>query len=453
MENCFRVGFDRQEITPEEPIPLSGFSNELARFHTRVTEPVCVTCVAVSDSADTTVLMITADFTRITDALQKPFREAVSEATGIPEERIYIAATHTHSGPGFSHPELECMQRYIEKTLEKLALVAKNAMADRKPAQMFTGSIEVERMNFVKHYKAFDPKTKEVSYLGDLFGDPKGKILLDHATQVDKTMHLVKFSREGGKDVVVANWRAHPHFSGGTKKYDLSADYIGCFRDALELMEDCHVAYFQGACGNVNSSSRFAGECPHTNQRSFGCALAARAAEGLAKYMSPVEVGPIRTKQVIHYGEINHRFDPVLDKAKEIWKTWHETYDVPLCTQMGLPYGIRSPYHASAIIGNAGRTKEKDGKIVMNAVAIGDCLGFVTFPGEMFDGISMRIEDNSPFFTTLMLGYCYHHLGYLPSAAGFKYTSYETDITRFAEGTGEILADMYVDMLRELKEK
>lgn len=450
MGNTFCVGFDRQEIAPEESIPLSGFSNELARFHTRVTEPICVTCVAVSDAEETTFLMITVDFCTVGN-IATELRELVCKATGLPEDRVFIAATHTHSAPGFTALHLPCMQKYYAQAQEKFVLAAQNALADRKPATMLTGSIEIERMNFVKHYKAYDPKTKEVSYLGDLFGDPKGKVLLDHATQVDKTMHLVKFPREGGKDVVIANWRAHPHFSGGAKKYDLSADYIGCFRDALELMEDCHVAYFQGAAGNVNSSSRFPGECPYTNQRSFGAALAARAAEGLAKYMNPVETGLIRTKQREFYGEINHTMDHLKDVARQIRETWNKEYDLEKCKEMGKPYGIRSPYHAGAIMWNAERTKEKDGKIIMNAVAIGDSFGFVTFPGEMFDGISMRIEDNAPFFTTMMLGYCYHHIGYLPSKVGFKYTSYETDITRFAPGTGETLADLYVEMLEELK--
>ena len=55
------------------------------------------------------------------------------------------------------------------------------------------------------------------------------------------------------------------------------------------------------------------------------------------------------------------------------------------------------------------------------------------------------------FAMTMMMGYCHHHIGYLPSAVAYKYTSYETDITRFAPGTGESVADQFVEMLRELK--
>ena len=118
---------------------------------------------------------------------------------------------------------------------------------------------------------------------------------------------------------------------------------------------------------------------------------------------------------------------------------------------MSEPYGIRSVYHAGAIKWNSLRNKEEDGWMVLNAVSIGEDFAFVTFPGEMFDSISVRMEENSPYPATMMLGYCCHHIGYLPSAVAYKYTSYETDITRFAPGTGEQVADAQVAMLRELK--
>ena len=91
--------------------------------------------------------------------------------------------------------------------------------------------------------------------------------------------------------------------------------------------------------------------------------------------------------------------------------------------------------------------------MVLNAVAIGDFLSLVTFPGELFDSLSAYVEDQSPFNTTLVLGYAHHQVGYLPSRTAFKYTSYETDITRFACGTGEKVANIYVDMLTELAKK
>ena len=450
MENTFRVGYGRRTVTPTEPIPLAGFSNELKRFHTRVTEPICVTCVALTDETNNTVLMIGIDACTANKVAIKG-RERISQLTGIDETRIYISATHTHSAPGLAKQELPCIQRFTEQVMTAYEETAVEALADRKPAQMFVGSIETENLNFVKHYKARDNATGEICYIGDQYGTAEGKTILDHATKADPTLHLVKFVREGGKDVVIANFRAHPHFTGGYKKYDLSSDYIGAFRMALEAMYDCNCVYFQGACGNLNATTRLPAERKYTTARSHGMALAAAAIEGLSKYIRPVEPGAIRTKQVTVFGKINHANDHLIEQAKEIFALWKETYDKPLCVEKAAQYGLHGPYHASATISNYSRTDEEDGKLILNAVAIGDHFAFVTYPGEMFDSISVRIEDNSPFDHTLLLGYCYHHAGYLPSSAAYKYGSYEVDVTRFQSGMGETVADIYNQMLKELK--
>lgn len=451
MENTFRVGFSRIVMNPDESIPLTGYSNEAKRYNQAITEDICATCVAITDEEDTTVLIVQADFCTMFDAMGENFRTWIHEATGVPMDRIYAAATHTHSAPGVAKDELPCIQRYLEKVKKIVPQCAVEALADRKPAKIATGSIEIPGMNFIKHYKARDNVTGEISYIGDQFGTQVGKTLMEHATQIDPTMHLVKFTREGGKDVVLANWRAHPHFSGGYKKFDLSSDFIGVFREALEFAASCHALYLQGASGNVNSASRFPAERRFTNQRSFGTALAAYAAEGLDKHMTQVPAGKLKTAQLEFHGEINHTMDHLADQAWAFREAWNTTFDWSLYAEEALKLGIRSPYHAGAIKWNSLRNKEEHGKMILNAVSIGDALAFVTFPGEMYDSVSVRMEENSPFKTTLMLGYCHHHIGYLPSAVAYKYTSYETDITRFQAGTGEEVADTYVKMLKELK--
>lgn len=451
MEHKLYAGYARQVVEPTESIPLGGFSNELKRFHTAMTEDICITSVALTDENDSTILVIGADICTVTVYIAEPARKRVSEATGVPEDHIFIAATHTHSAPGLAKQELPCIQKYTEELIVAMVETAVAAIADRKPATMKAGSIETKGLNFIKHYKAIDPATGELHVLGDQYGTQKGKVLMDHMTQVDPTLHVVQILREGGKPIVLANFRAHPHFTGGYTKYDLSSDYIGAFRMALEAMYDCNALYLQGACGNVNSSTRMSAERLYSTCRSHGTALAASVLECLGKHMVDVELAPITTKQVQFYGQIKQVDEELAEAARMVRKIWAETYDRDLCVEKGMPYGIHGPYHAGALLANLNRTTEKDGLMVLNAVTLGKELAFVTFPGEMYDTISVRMEDNSPFRTTLMLGYCYHHIGYLPSVAAYKYGSYEVDVTRFAPGTGEQVADTYVKMLKELK--
>lgn len=446
----FKVGYNRQIANPTEPVPLQGYSNEPQRLHKAITEDICVTAVAYSDGT-TTVMTIGTDLCTLFEPFATDVRQAVCAATGLTEEQVYIAATHTHSGPALARDEFESIVRYKKEFSEAIERAAKEAMADLKPARMYVGSIETEKLNFVKHYKMRDNNTGEISCIGDQYGTEAGKTFIDHMTKADPTLHIVKFTREGGKDVVVANFRAHPHFTGGYFKYDLSSDYIGAFRLAFEAMHDCHCVYFQGACGNLNSSTRMAGERRYTTCRSYGMGLAASAYECMQKHLKEVTPGPIKVKQVQFYADINHTMNHLADEGQRIWGMWRETYDKKLCEEDAAKFGIHSIYHAWAIYANSTRTREKDGLMVLNAVSLGDELAFVTFPGELFDSLSVRMEDGSPFKTTLLLGYCYHHINYLPSMAAFKYGSYEVDTTRFKPGTGEEVADTYVSMLKELK--
>lgn len=446
----FKVGYNRQTVNPDESIPLCGYSNEPQRFHTAITEDFCITALAFSDG-ETSVLSIGTDLCTVTDLVATEGRQRVHKATGVPEDRIFIAGTHSHSAPAMGRQDFDCIKRFTEKFFTHLERAAVAAMEDLKPSKIFTGSIETENMNFVKHYKMRDTVTGEISCIGDQYGTEKGKVYVDHMTKADPTLHVVKFQREGGKNVILANFRAHPHFTGGYTKYDLSSDYIGSFRMALEAMTDCHVVYFQGACGNINSSTRMSGERRYTNCRSYGLALAASACECLGKYMKEVTPTPIKTKQVKFYADINHTMNHLAEEGKRIWAMWRETYDREACNKEAAPLGIHSVYHAWAIYANSIRTREKDGWMILNAVSLADQLAFVTFPGELFDSLSVRMEESSPFNTTLLFGYCCHHINYLPSMAAFKYGSYEVDTTRFKPGTGEQVADTYVEMLKELK--
>lgn len=457
MEQIF-VGFNRQVVVPDESIPLTGYSNEPQRYHQQIGQDICATCVAISDNTDNTVLLIGMDICTLAPYFYEEGRSLVAAAVGVPDQQIYMAATHTHAAPavGWADRKPEA-KRFRDKFMDAVILACKEALADRKIATMRTGSVETENMNFVKHYKAVYKTTHEkagqICYLGDNFGNIQDAILVDHATKADPTLHLLQFQREGGKDVVIANFRAHPHFDGGVKKYVLSSDFPGAFRKALETMQDCHAVYFQGAAGNMNSGTRMPSERRFTNAVSYGLALAGYAAECLQRHMMPARTGLIKTKQHTFYGHINHTMDHLAETAREIRHVWDTTFDKERCAEMSKPYGIRSVYHAGAIYWNSRRNDQEDGWMVLNAVSIGEDFAFVTFPGEMFDSISVRMEENSPFPTTMMLGYCYHHIGYLPSAVAYKYTSYETDITRFAPGTGEEIADTHVAMLRELKEQ
>ena len=446
----FSVGYSSRIVNPDEPVRLSGYGNEGTRYLKEINGDIKVFVIAISDGMGNDILWINTDLIQISAKYGETMQMMINTATGVPTERIYISGNHSHSAPSFNS-NTEEGERYQTKFFNALTEVAVEAMADRKPATMEVGSVETENLNFVKHYQYVD-ENGVTKYFGDNFGTAVYNETTKHTTEVDPTMHLLRIKREGEKDLVVCNWRAHPHFTGGSKKYVLSSDYPGFFREAMEQQLGVDCVYFQGACGNVNSSTRLAAERRTTDVRTFGKLLADYAIEGLENNMTPIESGQVKTVQYEYWGDINHTFDSLYTQAKVVSAVWAQTNSWDECRPHMNPYGIRSPYHANAIVANYSRTTEKDGKLIMNAVSIGDSFAFVTFPGELFDAISVGVEEGSPFQSTMLVGYSNGHIGYLPSAYAFEYTSYETDITRFAEGTGEIVRDQYISMLESLKE-
>ena len=197
----YRVGYARVDITPTEPIPLMGYGNTFRRVSGPVLDPLYATCVAIGDETGNTVLMIGIDST--VPNYMGYTREEVSKATGVPEERIVINVTHTHSAPDLDakHPGVDVYKPIYKEGCVKAAV---EAFQDMQPAQLSYGSIETQSLNFVRHYRMDDG-----SFGGDNFGDWTNHYAVANATEVDPTMHLLKFTRENAPDVLVMSWRAH----------------------------------------------------------------------------------------------------------------------------------------------------------------------------------------------------------------------------------------------------
>jgi hypothetical protein len=313
-------------------------------------------------------------------------------------------------------------------------------MADRKPAKMYGGSIETQGMNFVRHYLMNDG-----TYAGDNFGSTASGYK-SHATEVDNVLQLIKFTREGDNDIYLTNFQCHPHQTGGSTKYDLSADVVGEYRTAMENALGCEVVYLSGAGGNVNSHSRIKEEQATPDWKAWG--------KKLADYAQQVEFTELKTGKVqaavaSFEAEINHADDANAAICKELNTRWNNgeiTYEE--VKTLGKNYGLdlNSPYHAGAIASRANMGRSHTFNIW--AYSFGD-VGLIAFPGEQFDTNGKFIKENSPFAMTIVATKANGENGYFPSEFAFGHGSYEVDTTKYVVGTAEKLADTYVAMLTE----
>ena len=90
----FRAGYARMDITPPLGVPICGY------FHKRIADGVLdatgAGCVAVSDGTNAALIYCVDDLHLTNPFFEKLF-PAITAATGIPRDRIYVHSTHSHT--------------------------------------------------------------------------------------------------------------------------------------------------------------------------------------------------------------------------------------------------------------------------------------------------------------------------------------------------------------------
>ena len=463
----FQVGFGESDITPKtvDGIPLAGYSNPTERFAQstgmKEYDRIKAQSVAITDENGTTVILIYCDLiTASTDFIDSVV-PAVSAATGVPEGHIFINCSHSHSVPSVTTTSNEMIVAYNRTLPDLFARSALQAMHDRQTATMETGSFEVQQTvsgktqyyNFYRHY------TTEVNGVLQYFGDQFGEAVYNSTTKpirdADHTMHLVRFTRNG-KDILLANWRIHPHFTGGESKYLLSADAIGTIRYYMaQKLPDTHFIYFQGAAGNMNENSRLT----TARNKTYGSPVQSHGL-GYVKYGEAVagiivnnlkclESEPTGIVQVDHYdylAKIDTPDEEEYTKAKTLYDLYlvetegmtlgeKNTWVLNYCKEHP-EYDYISAFQLGFIVNR--RAKESDAVLPLNVVTIGKSFGVFTAPGEMWDAISMEVEAKTDIKTVFCLGYSmahYHYFVYYPEYVnnenGVPYASYESENRHF----------------------
>ena len=427
-----RFGYGRTCITPEESVPLAGYGNTSKRMSTNVLDDLFATAIAFSDDKET-IILITLDLLHANPMWTECIRNAITEACGIPGDHIMVANTHTHAAPDMYNREEESIVRYRDYLAKRVCEAAVAAMSDRMPGKMFAGVRQMQQnMNFVRNY------IKDENAHGGM----------RHAGEPDRRLQLVRIQREGSKDILLMNWQAHPCFTGGTKKTDISADYIGTVRKCMEEKTGALLAFFQGASGNLTTGSKIVGERITNDHEIYGKLLAEWSLRMLEKLesVSGDKINFVEHKITV---PIDHSDDHRLEDAKIVNAHWQEHYDYAICNKFANSYGMNSVYHASGIMFRA--RQGASAEMVLNAFSVGD-LSFVCAPFEMYSVNGSYIKDNSPFGTTFIITSCNTLHGYLAEDKAFEYGCYEVDFRRYPRGTAECVAETFCKILQALKE-
>ena len=434
----FRAGYGREKVMPDTPLTLGG-SGTADRESEGNLDFLYVTCVALTDEKDQTVLLITQDFLNSDDSYVVPAKEKISEATGVPMENIMVSGTHTHSAPSITSEKLPGMLAYREIYYKGIVKAAQKAMEDRSAATVQTGSVWAEGMAFSRQYILPDGTMVNNASTKD---NPTG-----HPDDPDQEAQLVRFVRaeEGKKDILVMNYPIHATFNGSASDKMICSDAPGSIRYYIEKEAGMHVAYFIAAGGNQVPDSKIKSEKHGLDWEEYGYALGEIIVNYLPQ-LQEVPSGEIRLKKQVFTATTNKDRVDELAQAKEAMSAYSAGGNK--YKDLVEKYNFSSIWEAQAIVKRAdlGATTE----LPLNVLAFGNT-SFIFAPYEMFAPTGMYIKEKSPYDMTFVVTCANGSFGYLPTDAAYDYGVYEGFVTRVVRGTAEDVADTFLEMLQQVK--
>jgi hypothetical protein len=356
---------------------------------TGVAERIYATCVAITEESGNTLLLVSQDLIDSTWAI--PAKDAISAATGVPVENIILGTTHNHTAPALDLDD-SSSEMYSKSYKTWMMEAATAAMADRKPAKTFITTKYVENQTFIRHFLLED---------GSRSGWSKdGAKAVSPLYEVDNGLQLIKFTREGAKDIILMNWQGHPMSNAGGPN-ELRSD-IDVYRRVIEPALDCHFAYFLGASGDVSydiSCKPIRKQEWYTNDYvKRGTELAQHAISAAADFreVKTAALQLLHNKTKVAYGNGNDSFD-----------------------------------------------------MTISVLAFGD-IAFVVAPYEMFNCNGTAVKNASPFEMTFLSSLTNGNASYIAADHAYEYDCYELTRAGYARGAAEKLVDEYIAMLKQL---
>ncbi len=168
------VGWASVDITPPKPVALVGQLHK--RISQNVRDPLTATALALEsvgpDGAREQAIMVSCDVLYTRKSVQQKLQSKIqSLLPDFQSEKLFLNATHTHTGPGFDDkafkglyevgddPKIMKTTEYADFFVERVAEAAVKAWQNRKPSHMnWALGHAMVGMNRRAHY--FDGSTK-----------------------------------------------------------------------------------------------------------------------------------------------------------------------------------------------------------------------------------------------------------------------------------------------------
>ena len=443
------------DITPRDwPLPLIGSFRY--RPATGVHDPLNSRAVVLADGTETVAIAIVDSCYVPRETLDAAKRQAQAE-TGIPADRMLIAATHTHTAPppapgvGLRGPEpapsMRNEERYSRLLIDGIAASIAKAFERLEAAEIGWASTKLADEVFNRRWFM-----KDGTIPPDPFGGTTDQVrmnppstspdLLKPSGPVDPEVVLLSVRTVAGKPLAVfANYSLH--YVGNIPAGLVSADYFGEFSRLIAARLQAHDSFVgilsNGTSGNINnldfSKPRLRKE-PFEQIRSVAGKLAdavARAYGGI-KHAREAKLAMEQTELTLARRKPTRQ---ILNQSRAILQ------------DISPSELTRSHIYAQRAIDL--HNGPDNVSVVLQAIRIGD-LGIAALPFETFVETGLAIKRDSPLQETFVISLANGAEGYLPTPEHHALGGYETWLgtSKVETQASEMIRKRLLDSLHRL---
>ncbi len=162
------VGAAAVDITPPVPYRMEGYFSE--RLSTGTHDPLWAKALVLRQGAEQ-IALVFCDLAMVPAAVTTPARRLAEKQTGIPADRILIAATHSHTGPLYASSLREYLHQqavakhgsdpyekvdYPAELARKLAQAVADAHKALQPAKLEAGLARQQGLSFNRRFHMKD---------------------------------------------------------------------------------------------------------------------------------------------------------------------------------------------------------------------------------------------------------------------------------------------------------
>jgi neutral ceramidase len=439
-----RIGTASVDITPQPGTPMAGYYYERAAEAAH--DPLFAKALVLEHDG-TRVALVQLDLISTSRWFVEQARAEIERSTGIPGQNVLISASHAHTGPILSRTSSRYDSQggtntlaaaYAAQLPRQIAQAVRQASGQLTPVKITAGVGLEEGLGFNRRFFMRD---------GSVGWNP-GKLnpnIVRPAGPTDPEVSVVYFETTNNLPrASYVNFAIHLDNIGGRQ---FSSDAPGVVARLLAEARgsEFFTLYHTGACGNINhinvalrrQQSGFA------EAARIGTILAANVLKTLDSGLRPVtNLGPLRVRSAMVTLPLPTIEPGEVDKARET-----------ILKLGGQSSSNRPAFLEQVQAFKAVEVAEREGRpqeVEVQVIAFGEQLAWVSLPGEIFVELGLAVKRGSPFQQTMIAELANGSIGYIPNREAYPQGNYEVISARCAQGSGEMLVDAALRLLRDL---